>query len=234
MTVLNVSRVIELSHPIHPDIPQWQGDPPIEFTPHTAIETAGYFLRAFSMGEHSATHLNAPASFVPGGRSVDEIPAHQLLLPVVVIHAVDRACEDHDFALSLEDVAEWEHRHGTVPAGALVLLHTGWSRYWDTPHRYYGWDEHHIPHFPGFGTECARFLMTQRKAAGLGCDTPGVEPAWDTAFRVNRCIAEQDGLALENLTNLHELPPTGAWVMIGRLALAGGSGSPACVLGLLP
>lgn len=234
MTVLKISRMIELSHPIHPAIPQWQGDPPVEFTPHTDIETAGYFLRAFSMGEHSATHLNAPASFVPGGRSVDEIPAHQLLLPVVVIHAVHPASENGDFALSLEDLMAWERQHGTIPTGTLVLLHTGWSRFWDTPQRYFGWDENRIPHFPGFETECARFLMTQRRVAGLGCDTPGVEPARDTTFSVNRCIAEQNGLALENLTNLHELPPTGAWVLIGRLALVGGSGSPACVLGLLP
>ncbi len=91
MPVLKFSRVVELSHPIHPEIPQWQGDPPVIFTPHTDIPSSGYFLRAFSMGEHSGTHLNAPASFITGGRGVDEIPAGQLLLPAVVISITEKA-----------------------------------------------------------------------------------------------------------------------------------------------
>ncbi|BAJ64588.1 cyclase family protein [Anaerolinea thermophila] len=234
MPVLKFSRVVELSHPIHPEIPQWQGDPPVIFTPHTDIPSSGYFLRAFSMGEHSGTHLNAPASFITGGRGVDEIPAGQLLLPAVVISITEKARANPDYALSLEDITRWEQHHGEIPAGALVLLHTGWSQFWNDPQRYYGLDEQHNTHFPGFDTQCARFLMTQRGAAGLGCDTPGVEPAWDIHFSVNRCIAEHDGLALENLTNLQELPPIGAWVFIGRLALKDGSGSPICVLGLTP
>ncbi len=54
------SRVIHLSHVIDPKIPQWPCDPPVEFESAAQLEKDGYYLRRFSMGEHSATHVNAP------------------------------------------------------------------------------------------------------------------------------------------------------------------------------
>ena len=58
------SRVIDLSWPIRPGIPRWPGDPNVEFETVSDLETNGYFLRRFSMGEHSGTHLSVPAGFL--------------------------------------------------------------------------------------------------------------------------------------------------------------------------
>jgi kynurenine formamidase len=51
---------------------------------------------------------------------------------------------------------------------------------------------------------------------------------------LNRLALEQPRIVLENLTNLDQLPPTGAVMVIGILRLKGGSGSPASVLALVP
>ena len=60
---ISYSRVIHLSHLIDQDIPKWTGDPPVEFTSVAEIPDDGYYLRGFSLGEHSGTPINAPNSF---------------------------------------------------------------------------------------------------------------------------------------------------------------------------
>ncbi len=86
----------------------------------------------------------------------------------------------------------------------------------------------------GFGYQVARYLIFERHAAGVGTDTPGVEPGNDSAFSVNKLTLEQGRIVIEYLTNLERLPPTGATLVIGVLPLTGGTGSPAAVLAFVP
>ena len=74
----------------------------------------------------------------------------------------------------------------------------------------------------------------ERRIAGVGSDTHGVEPGIDETFSVNRLVLEQPRLVLENLTNLNQLPPLGATLVLGVLRLRGGSGSPVSVLAFIP
>lgn len=77
---ITYSRVIHLSHIIDRHIPQWPGDPPVEFTTVAQITDDGYYLRRFSLGEHSATHINAPNSFFLDGAGIDKYPAESLVV----------------------------------------------------------------------------------------------------------------------------------------------------------
>ena len=67
---INFSRVVDLSHQIHEGMPQWPGDPAVEFETVADLDRHGFFLRRFSMGEHSGTHLNAPLGFHPDGNLI--------------------------------------------------------------------------------------------------------------------------------------------------------------------
>lgn len=234
MPNLSYGHVIELSHPIHPAIPRWPGDPPVSFTQAADRNQDGYFLRSFSMGEHAATHLNAPLSFFAGAAGVDTIPPEALIRHAVVIDAREEAAANPEFALSAEHVRAWEDRHGRIPAGSLALLCTGWGSLWGDPARFLGLDSAGRAHFPGFGVDAARFLLEERLVSGLGTDTHGVEPGWDAQLQVNRLTLAAGALVLENLANLEQLPPVGAVLIIGVLRLVGGSGSPAAVTVLIP
>ena len=232
--VISYSKVVDLGWAITPDIPLWPGDPPVETEVVAGIEPDGYFLRRFSMGEHSDTHLTAPASFFAGGPDAAAYPADRLVVPAAVMDVAAR-CESHpDYSLTLGDVAEWEREHGTVDAGSLVILRTGWSRYWREPAAYLGRGPDGRLHFPGFGVAAARMLMEQRQAAGFGTDTAGVEPGADREFLVSRLALAESRIVLENLGHLEQLPPTGATLVIGLLRLAGGSGAPASVTAFVP
>lgn len=231
---LSYSRIIHLSHIIDPHIPAWPGDPPVEMEQVAEIANDGFFLRRFSMGEHSATHMNAPAAFLQDGAGIESYDAGSLVAPAVVIHLAHVPGGDELADLSVEDVSAWEAAHGPVPRGSVALVHTGWSNRWDNPAAYMNIDASRMPRYPGIDVEAAHMLLEQRGAAGLGIDSPGVDSHPDGSYSTNRLALAQGRIVLENLANLEQLPPTGATIFIGALRLRGGSGSPAAVLALLP
>jgi kynurenine formamidase len=229
---ISYRRVVDLSHVIDPQIPLWPGDPPITFETVARLDRDGYQLRRFCMGEHSATHINAPSSFHEGAASVDRIPIGCLVAPAVVMDVQREADGDPDYVLGVKDLCAWESHHGRVPANTMVLLNTGWFRRWSDPVTFLGQDALGRCHLPAFGVAAVRMLLNEREVAGVGIDTHGVDE--DSAYEVNRQVLARGGVVLENLTNLDQLPPTGTTLVIGVLRLRHGTGSPAAVTAFVP
>ncbi len=233
-TVLQACQnyIVHLSHVIDIDMPQWQGDPNVKFTTVAQRETHGYFLRELVIGEHSATHINAPISFHANGVGIDEYMPESLIAPSVVIDISAQAAMNADYVLTVEDILVWEQQYGEIAEGDVVLLHTGWSGKWSDTDAFMLEDDQGI-HFPGFGSDATQFLLENRKIAGIGIDTHGVDGGLDTTFAVNRLVLEKPRLVLENLTNLDKLPPRGFKIVVAPLLLRGGSGSPVGVLAIV-
>ncbi len=227
-------RVVDLTHPIKPGIPLWPGDPPVQFETTASIPAEGYFLRRFSMGEHSGTHISTPSALFDQGPGPDNIRPEALIAPTVVIDSRDSANMDPDYVLTVDEFTEWERKHGKIAAGSIVLLLTGWGRHWDEPERFINLGADGLMHTPGFSSEAVTFLLEKRAAAGIGIDTHGVDAGRDLGIEASRAVLGRGALVLECLNNLDQLPATGATLVVGRLPLMGGSGSPACVLALVP
>jgi kynurenine formamidase len=165
------------------------------------------------------------------------VPLERLIAQAVVIDVADRAAADPDYRLTPEDVAGFERDHGSIAAGTIVLLRTGWSARWPDAKRYLGDDRRGDAsnlHFPSYGVEAARLLVEQRRVAALGADVASIDYGRSTDFMVHRLAAAQGVPGLENLTNLDRLPPTGAVVVALPIKIAGGSGGPARVVALVP
>lgn len=231
---LSYRRVVDLSHAISPAIPLWPGDPPVEFTTVASLDKEGYFLRKFSVGEHSATHLNAPATFTPGGATVDTHAPASLVVPAVVIDVRSATARNPDYQLTEQDVLRWESAHGQVPAGSLVLLYTGWQERWSDPKAFLNQDASGTLHFPGFGGATTTFLLQQRHIAGVGIDTHGADAGMDTSYATNKQVLASGGIVLECVTHLDQLPATGTTLVLGLLRLKGGSGTPVALTALVP
>ncbi|MBD2436646.1 cyclase family protein [Nostoc sp. FACHB-110] len=231
---ITYSRVIHLSHIIDRNIPQWPGDPPVEFTTVAKIPDDGYYLRRFSIGEHSATHINAPNSFFADGAGIEQYPAELLVVPAVVIDICVAAADNSDYALTIADILAWEEIHGEIESGNVVLVYTGWQHKWGDRRAFFNQDTQGMMHFPGFSSYATQFLLNQRRISGVGIDTHGVDPGNDQSFATNHLILAQSGIVLENLTNLDQLPPKGTTLAIAPLRLRGGSGSPVGVLAFVP
>ncbi len=231
---ISYSKIIDLSHTIAPDIPLWPGDPPVVFTNVADFATDGYFLRNFSMGEHSGTHMNAPSSFKNGADGIDTYDASSRVLPAVVIDVRARTTNNPDYALTKADLLAWEGVHGLVPAGSLVLLYTGWQEKWGDPVAFFNQDANGALHFPGFAGATTTFLLQQRSIAGVGIDTHGADPGLDQTYATNTQVLKHNGIVLECVANLDKIPATGATLVLGILKLKGGSGSPLSVMAFAP
>ena len=228
------TRVLDLSYAINEKLVPWPGDEKwFEARVNASIEKNGYFTRSFWMLEHYGTHLDAPAHFPPGKATVDQIQAKQLFGPAVVLDVRADGAKDADYQLSAARVKEWEKRHGRIPAGAIVLLRTGWSSRWPDAQRYRNQDSRGIMHFPGFSVEAAKLLI-ERKVTGLGCDTMSIDSGASEDFAVHHLALGSGLYHLENLADLSALPETGAFLVVAPIKLEGGSGGPVRVFALLP
>lgn len=233
--------LVDLTHPFNAETIYWPTSPTsfaFEELAHGEVD-AGYFYsaNAFCAPEHGGTHLDAPIHFAEGGHTTDQIPLDRLIAPAVVIDVASLAMRDADYRVSISDVQMFEQQFGIIEAGSIVLLYTGWSRYWPDRKAYLGDDtpgDASRLHFPSFGEEAARFLIEDRGVAVLGADVASIDFGQSTDFLVHRIAAERNVPGLENLTNLEALPPRGAIVVALPMKIEGGSGGPVRVIALVP
>lgn len=231
---INFKKVVELSHQINTDIPLWPGDPPVVFENVATIENDGYYLRRFSIGEHSATHMNAPNTFFENGKGIDAYKPESLINPAVVIDIRNKTANNADYVIGIQDILAWEQHHGRIAHGSLVLFYTGWQERWPSPDQFINADTDGELHFPGIGGDTTQFLLEKRNIAGVGIDTHGADPGLDEEYATNMQILKRNGIVLECLGNLDKLPPKGSTLVIGLLKLKAGSGSPVSVLAFIP
>lgn len=238
---LDAFRVVDLSHAFDEDTLYWPTSPirfeleSLSFGP----TEGGWFYSAntFSAPEHGGTHLDAPIHFAENGWTTAEIPIDRLVGAGVVLDVSTRAAEDRDYRLSAEDVLAWEEEHGRVPEGALVLLRTGWDRFWPDAASYLGSD---VPgdagdlHFPSYGEDAARLLVEERGVSVIGVDTASIDYGPSAGFEVHRLVNGANVPGLENLTGLDEVPATGAWIVALPMKIAQGSGGPLRAVALVP
>ena len=234
-------RVVDLTHPFNDRTIYWPDAPSTFRLEHLARgETEGgyfYSANAICAPEHGGTHLDAPFHFSRKGRTVDAIPLEQLVAAAVVIDITRQAVTDRDYRLSEKDVLDFESRHGRIQKGAVVLLRTGWSRFWPDRKAYLGDDtpgDTSNLRFPSYGEEAARLLVEKRGVGVLGADVASIDYGQSRDFVVHRIAAARNVPGLENLARLDELPPRGVTVIALPMKIEGGSGGPVRVIALVP
>ncbi|AZG46920.1 cyclase family protein [Gordonia insulae] len=211
-------RVIDLTHVLSGDFPQWPGNAPVVAVPTSAVGPGnrGFATRWMSFSEHSGTHVDAPAHKIGNGITIDRIAAQDLVAPLAVISIAARARTNRRATLTERDVEEYERRHGRIPRGALVALHSGWQP------RTGG------PDAPGFDPDAVLMLVRERDVVAIGTDTLSVDVRG--AVGAHTAILGAGRYAVEAMANLSSVQPAGAAVVVGVPRFAGGTGAPARVL----
>jgi len=234
-------RWVDMSHAFSPETIYWPTDESGFQLEELAFgETdLGYFYSAyrFSTAEHGGTHLDAPLHFSRQGQAVADIPIDRLIGPAVVVDVSGRATPD--YLVSVADLEGFEAVHGRIPAGAILLLRTGWGERWPDRAAYLGTatlGPAGIPelHFPGLGPEAARWIVANRAIGALGIDTPSIDYGQSADFETHVVIYGAGIPGFENVANLGELPPTGGFVVALPMKIAGGSGAPLRIAGFIP
>lgn len=201
---------------------------------------AGYWYEAnsFCTAEHGGTHIDAPIHFAEGGHTLDEIPLEQLVGPGVVIDVTEACARDRDHLVTVAEIRAFEKEHGRLPEGAIVLLRTGFGRFWPDRVRYMGTDRRGPEavaelHFPGLAPDAARWLVAERSIGAIGLDTPSIDHGPSKLFEAHRILFAANVPALENVAHLERLPATGFEVIALPMKIRGGSGGPVRIAALL-
>jgi len=228
--------MVDLTRELAADGPAWPGSrAPFKLDTITATATAAMFR--LTLNEHFATHLDAPRHASGSGWTNERIPLERLIAPAVVLDVQRQASANRDYALTVQDIEAHEREFGRIPPGAILLLRTGWARFWTEPARYFGLDSsagRATLHFPSFSAEAARFLALTRGVAMLGVDAPSTDIGAAPSFVVHGILGAANVSGLENLASLEPLPRTGALVMALPIKTRGGSGGPVRVVALVP
>ena len=216
--------VVDLGHPLSDADPTWSGRPVFK---HTTSTENGIFVGSFETDEHFGTHVDAPAHFVPGGWTVNQIPVIRLVRPAVRIDLRAKVAKNEDYRMTREDVLAFERKNGAIAPGTIVLILTGWDARWTDPARYR--NEHDgALHFPGLSAEAAQVLDPARHRR----PSASTRPAWTTGRRprtkstTRRCRTTS--------THRERRQPrvaarAGFTVVVAPVNVKGGSGAPARV-----
>jgi kynurenine formamidase len=220
----------DLTHPLTTSFPAFvPGEEAVRRTTVT-IEANGYYMQEWRLIEHIGTHVDAPGHFVAGGRLAPQLTPSELIVPAVVVDIARRAARDPDTVVTVEDLRAFERRHGRIPRGAAVLMHSGWGAKVGDPAAYRGADAAGTLHFPGFGADATEWLLRRRGIRGVGVDTLSIDPGSSTTFDTHLAVAGADRYGLENLANLDRIPRRGATIVVGLIPYEEGSGGQARIL----
>ena len=225
--------MVDLTHSLEEGIPIYPGGEPFKIT-RIADFQQGYYMNKVSMGEHCGTHIDAPIHFVQGGKAVDELPLDQLIGPLVVLDVEKAAAANPDLEITPQQIRDWEKTHDQIPTKAFVVARTGWWKKWALAKDYVNLDNNKVAHFPGFSADAARYLIEERKVAGLGIDTLSTDPGNSKEFPAHRIVLKAGAVNIENMASLDQVPPQGATLIVAPLRIAHGSGTPARVFALVP
>lgn len=234
---LSFSRVVDLTHALSEKNPNYEGTrkSPFEARQLGRIDKEGWYSRHVSLPEHFGTHLDAPAHFGHDRWTVDEIPPERLVRDLVILDVRGKCQKNPDYQITVDDIAEWEKKHGHIPAGAVVVANTGWAKCWNDMRKYRGADEGQwIMHFPGFHIETVEFLVQARQITGIGIDTMGVDYGASETYPVHKYTAAHSVYHVENVANLDQVPEAGAVIIVAPMKLERGSGAPVRLLALVP
>ncbi len=233
--------VLDLTHTFDTDTVYWPTEAGFELSVgFEGINDKGYFYKSnhFAAADHGGTHLDAPVHFAQGRLAADAVPLTSLMGPACVIDVSNKAASDPDYSLTVDDIDAWEQVHGLIPAGCIVVMNTGYHRFWPDRQAYMGTALAGAQgvanlHFPGFSAAAAE-LLVKRKIAAVGIDTPSIDPGQSEDFLVHRYLYARDIPGMENLAGTGALPPTGAWLIALPMKIGQASGAPLRVIAMVP
>jgi len=258
LELLAAAKVYDLAQPYFTGMPHYPTHPPFLFgltKQHgDAVGPAGNSAAAdaIAMGSHVGTHIDALCHFSCGGKlhgggdvaqlqsyvgglrqhSVDTItPILRRGVLLDIAAALGGEPLTVDFEVKPEHLDAAVSAQGVeIRAGDVVLLRTGWARYFEDARRYV-----HDAHGPGPSLAGAQWLSV-RGIFAAGADTVAFEKVPAPAMPAHVHLLVDSGIHIIECLNLDELAADGVreFVFIGApLKLRGATGAPIRPLALV-
>jgi kynurenine formamidase len=236
-------KFVDLTHAFYPGIPHWKGFPDEKRETLFWYESgkgklgSGFFAESFEHVGQWGTHVDPPAHFIKGLRTVDEIDPKEMIMPLVILDVHEKVEKNPDYQITMEDVRRWEKRYGSIPEGSFVAMRTDWSKRWPDQDRMQNKDRNGVAHYPGWSMDVLKYLFEKRKVTATGHETTDTDPGIFTTkddYSLESYVLSTNHYQIELLTNLDQVPEAGALVVVSFPKPKGGSGFPARVFAILP
>jgi kynurenine formamidase len=256
LELISEHRVYDLAQPYFPGMPHFPTHPPFVFgltRKHGDLILEGGVSSSadsFAFGGHVGTHIDALCHFscngmLHGGVEAqavqdDSIGFAQLgvdtIAPIlrrgVLLDIAAQMKFDAlpaDFAITPEHLeAALNAAKTTIGPGDVVLLRTGWARYFTNTAQYLTGGQGHVVTGPGPDIDAARWL-SERGVFAAGSDTIAFEKVPAARMPVHGHLLVESGIHIIEALNLEGLARDGIheFVFIAApLKIRGGTGSP--------
>ena len=214
MNNFNIKKIVDLTHTLTAQSPTWDGscgfDLPTTFDYHESTSETKFKRQALHLKKTGiGTHIDAPLHCFSGKATTADLPLKQLCVMGCVIDVSFKATSD--YLISVDDIISFEESHGIIQENSLVIVYTGWSKYWHDAKKYRNENNHGIMQFPSFSVEAAQLLI-QRNVAGIAIDTLSPDCP-NTGYPVHRIMLSNNKYIIENIAYCNQLPSVGAYII---------------------
>lgn len=251
--LLQKSRVFDLGQPCYTGMPHHPNQPPFAYTltkKHGDIilekEKISFCNDLFTMGGHTGTHLDAKAHVARNNRVTNNVDISDLqdyqnglatmgieTTPPIVSRGIlldiprilNLEVLPHDFGIGEKEMQKAAESEGIeIEEGDVVLVRTGWIRFWDDRQSYLSIEEG----VPGVVEDGAEFLAKKR-ISSTGSDTTAYDKVPPHYLPCHVILLMENGIQIMEMLNLEELAREHAYTFLFialPLKIRGGTGSP--------
>lgn len=202
-------QFVELSHVWGHGVPSYPGQADVKM--HRAVKFAEHGVLAWRCNTvlHTGTHMNAPINMVQGGADLADVPVDRFFGNGVVLGIPKGAYE-------VVTAADFEKAAPGVREGDVVVIVTGWHRFYSDSLEYFGQS-------PGLSKDAAEWLVA-KKVRMVAVDTQQIDHPLATSLGPHRGGPTMKRLAREyqEATGLDPKKEHGEWNIAHKtLARAG-------------
>ena len=212
-------EIVDLTFPIYPEMLTYptRCHPKVEITRLGTLEEDGRMTSKIVLGSHTGTHADAPAHFIPAGKTFDQIELSTLVGPASIISFAPVAplqCITADEIKKKLDLVKHKER---------LLVHFGWDVK-------YG-EMDYYRKSPYFSEDACHVLVESGvKLIGLdiaSADNPDILALTGVDSPNHKIFLEKDIVLVEYMTNMEPLLRLSEFIIcILPLKFQGTDGSP--------
>ncbi len=205
-----VTRLIDVSLEVGPDLLVWPGNPGVTVTPSSRISQGGSSnVSEIRLGSHTGTHIDPPFHFLDDGATAEDLP-----LDVMMGETTVADLRGTPGPIGPDELAGLSLSGGVT----RLLLRTDNSALWAADPRAFPDD------YVCLSPEGARWVVDQGVRL-IGIDFLSIEARGAPGHPTHRTLLEADVVILEGL-DLSGVEPGGYTLVCFPLKIVGGDGAP--------